>query len=382
MDTQHIRIMIVDDDPMILAGANRLLYKYFKIFTFEDPMKALKSLETDGPFAVVVSDMHMPGIDGISFLSKVKERSPDTVRMMLTGDSDLQTAVDAVNEGHIFRFMTKPCDGKTLANSILVGIQQHQLITGEKELLEKTLKGSIQVMMDVMGMTNPLAFNKTRRVQHIVVHMAAFFHLEEQWKYELAAMLSLLGSVIVPVPVLEKYLAGRELTQEEAEIIRSFPKTGQALLNSIPRMGSVAEIIGNQLKIINPPYMNTISGKDPVETGVLLLKMAFEFDSYLTGGVAKPEAIRRFISNNNDAAVFAECLMRLELAGGDDINLNTTFIDIVDLKDGMVLAENIYSQSGMLVVGEHCIVNATIRLRLLNFSRQGIIPHRVKIITT
>ena len=74
-----------------------------------------------GPFAVVVADMRMPGMDGVEFLQHVKEMSPDTVRIMLTGNADMQTAIDAVNKGNIFRFLTKPCPYETMTVAVNAG---------------------------------------------------------------------------------------------------------------------------------------------------------------------------------------------------------------------------------------------------------------------
>ncbi|NIQ03497.1 MAG: response regulator, partial [Nitrospinaceae bacterium] len=94
-------------------------------------------------FAVVVSDMRMPDMDGIQFLSRVREHYPQTVRMMLTGYADVKTAMNAVNEGNIFRFMTKPCPPEVFEKVLSAGIEQYRLITAERDLLERTLKGSV-----------------------------------------------------------------------------------------------------------------------------------------------------------------------------------------------------------------------------------------------
>src|SRR5437870_13752231 len=116
------KILFVDDDANILAALQRQLRKQFSIHTSTDASRALESFETSGPYAVIVSDMRMPGMDGVQFLSKVRQRAPDSVRIMLTGNADQQTAVDAVNEGAIFRFLTKPCSTEVLACVLSAGI--------------------------------------------------------------------------------------------------------------------------------------------------------------------------------------------------------------------------------------------------------------------
>ena len=114
----HHRILIVDDEKNLLEAIQRKLRKHFKIETALGPEEGLKALTNRGPFAVVISDLRMPGMDGIQFLSRVKEILPDTVRMMLTGNADLENAIEAVNEGNIFRFLTKPCSPNVLAKAI------------------------------------------------------------------------------------------------------------------------------------------------------------------------------------------------------------------------------------------------------------------------
>ncbi len=126
------RILFVDDDPFILSSYRRQLRRRFSMETAASGEEGCASLERDGPFAVVVADMRMPGMSGIDFLRKVKSRFPDVVRMMLTGNADLDLAVTCVNEGSIFRFLTKPCRPETLTRSLEEGVEQHRLITAEK----------------------------------------------------------------------------------------------------------------------------------------------------------------------------------------------------------------------------------------------------------
>ena len=106
------RILCVDDDSNILLGYQRALRKQFQIEVALGGEEGLAAVRNQGPYAVIVADMRMPGMDGVELLAKVREIAPDTVRMMLTGNADQQTALEAVNQGHIFRFMTKPCAGR------------------------------------------------------------------------------------------------------------------------------------------------------------------------------------------------------------------------------------------------------------------------------
>src|SRR5438874_2087063 len=112
------KILFVDDDPNILAGFQRTLRKQFAFDTVLSGAEALDHLKKSGPYAVVVADMRMPGMEGIELLERVRAAAPDTVRVMLTGNADQQTAVEAVNRGQIFKFLNKPCDAEVLVRAL------------------------------------------------------------------------------------------------------------------------------------------------------------------------------------------------------------------------------------------------------------------------
>src|SRR5208283_4999670 len=172
-----------------------------------------------GPFAVVVSDLRMPVMDGVEFLTRVRAISPDSVRVMLTGQADMDAAIAAVNEGNIFQFLTKPCPAETLTRALNAALEQYRLITAERELLEQTLRGSIGVLSEILSLVNPLAFGRAQRIRRYVVHMAAKLDLANRWQFELAAMLSQIGSVTVPPEVMDKYCRMEPLTATETQIL-------------------------------------------------------------------------------------------------------------------------------------------------------------------
>src|SRR5579862_8246205 len=130
------RILCVDDEANILAAHQRNLRKQFALEVALGPDEGLAVLERNGPFAVVVSDMRMPVMNGVEFLSRVKQKWPDTVRMVLTGNADVSNAIQSVNQGNIFRFLTKPCPTEQFTHALQDGIAQYQLIKAERELLE------------------------------------------------------------------------------------------------------------------------------------------------------------------------------------------------------------------------------------------------------
>jgi signal transduction histidine kinase len=131
------KILLVDDDGNLLASYRRRLRGKFDLHTARDGQEGLEALRRIGPFAVVASDLRMQGMDGIQFLSHVRGVAPDSVRMLITGYADLQTAIKAVNKGNIFRLLTKPCPSDALTSALEAGVGQYRLVVAERERSKK-----------------------------------------------------------------------------------------------------------------------------------------------------------------------------------------------------------------------------------------------------
>ncbi len=169
----------------------------------------------NGPYAVVVSDMRMPEMDGVQLLAEIKLRSPDTIRIMLTGNADIQTAVDAVNEGNIFRFLTKPCSKELLAKTLTAALVQYRLVNAEKELLEQTLSGSIQRAHRSTQPGESGGIRPGRALAPLYSSVVARMSLGSPWKFEVAALMSQLGCVTIDQETIDAVYAGRKLSPAE-----------------------------------------------------------------------------------------------------------------------------------------------------------------------
>src|SRR3990172_4243255 len=192
------RILFVDDDPNLLASVERNFRRQFPLETAEGGEAGLAKLAERGPYAVVVSDRQMPGMDGIQFLSAVRQRAPDTVRIMLSGNVDLEAAVRVVNEGNIFRFLIKPCPPEILSKAVEDGRAQYRLVTAEKELLNKTLSGSIKLLTDILSSVDPHSFGRAEQLRTLLTEITKDLPMENAWEIHLAAMLAPIGYVTLP----------------------------------------------------------------------------------------------------------------------------------------------------------------------------------------
>lgn len=373
------KILFVDDDPNILQGYQRALRKILRIDTALGGEEGLAAIAKTGPYAVIISDMRMPGMDGVQFLSKVKDIAPDSVRMMLTGNADMNTAIVAVNEGNIFRFMTKPCEPDVFVKALQDGIQQYRLVMAERELLEKTLNHSIKALIDILSMVNPVAFSRATRVHKYVKRMVSELKITGSWQYEIAALLSQIGCVTIPPDTIEKYYAGQALSDNEMEMFTAHPAVGGELLKKIPRMESVTLMIEGQMKPFSlygqagPP-----SSRSEMDLGAQMLKAAVEFDRLVSQGTAPGKAVEELLKRQKDVdPAIVATLRTADFGGGEKV---TRLMKIKDLAPGMVIGENIYTDKKLLLVPKGQEITGTLMERLKNFWRNGLIAEQIMVI--
>jgi len=362
------KILCVDDEPSVLEAHQRGLRKQFHIETAVSAVNALAMIDTKGPYAVVVADMRMPGMDGIQLLSEIKQRVPDSVRIMLTGNADQQTAIDAVNEGNIFRFLTKPCPPQTLAKALNAGIEQFRLITAEKELLENTLRGAIKVLTDVLSLTNPTAFGHASRVRRLVRKLCEQLKVDKPWQFEIAAMLSQIGCVTVPPDTLEKKYHGSTLKPEEVQMLDAHPAVGRDLVANIPRLENIAEIIAYQHKCFDGTGIpaDSVAGKD-IPLGARVLKVALDYDTLKWSGDTDLQVTVEL--RRRSGSYDPEVLAAMETVIGFEASFEIQEIGIKNLTTHMILAEDVTTTDGTLLVSKGQEVTASLRQRLRNFAR-------------
>ena len=266
------KILCVDDDANVLAGFQRNLRRRFAIETAQSGAECLKLVEKEGAYAVVVADMNMPGINGVELLARLREIVPDTVRIMLTGQADQETAVEAVNHGQIFRFLHKPCAPEQLGAAVEAGIKQYRLITAERELLEKTLGGSIQVMTEILSLVEPQFFGRAQMLRDYAEALAPVLKVDKVWEIKAAAMLCQIGYVTVPAAIIQKDRGSMPMSDTEKQMLARVPEISAKLLAKIPRLESVAEIVRYQNKYFDGSGMpqDSVSGeKIPIAARML-----------------------------------------------------------------------------------------------------------------
>lgn len=375
------KILFVDDEPAVLEGYKRLLHKEFAITTAVGGTLGLAAIAETGPFAVVVSDMRMPEMDGVQFLAKVRANSPDTVRIALTGHADIETAINAVNEGSIFRFLTKPCPKETLAKALTTALMQFRLVTAEKELLEKTLSGSIQVLIEVLSLVNPIAFSRATRIRRYIQHITKKRKLEAAWRFEVAAMMSQLGCVTLPPETLEAVYAGQQLAPEEQKRFDAHPAIARDLLTNIPRMEPIAWMIAQQQGASAfPEVMKDAESQDAITQGSQMLRAALAYDQLLSRGHTHKQAVQVLLSRPKefDFSIVAD----LSDFEPETNRMEVRDCPIAELESGMILEKEVRTRAGLLVVAKGQEVTYPLLVRLKNFLQRGAIANSVLVLAT
>jgi response regulator RpfG family c-di-GMP phosphodiesterase len=373
-------VLFVDDDPAAIAIFKAGVKGRFDVETAGSGPLGLDLLAEKGPFAVVVADMFMVGMDGIEFLTAVKDRAPDTVRMILSGKADLTTAIDAVNKGHIFRFLTKPCPKDTLIESIEAGVRQYELITAERKLLENTLSDSVQVLTDMLSMVNPVAFSRAARIRRYAVHIAKKLGLSDIWQYDMAAMLSQIGCATLPPQMLERAYAEKELTPNEQEMFTSHPEAASKLIGDIPRLEKVADMIARQQAPFNDDSApGAARGDETTILGGRILKVALAFDASLEQGLPAVDAIDRLRKQPDvyDPHV-VESLIGLDRNRQSNVSRS---VSVLELEPGMVIDEDVYTKKNRYIVMKGQVVTATVLTLMRTYARTVGIKEPIRVLT-
>lgn len=372
--------MLVDDNQNLLSAVKRQFHNKINLVTAPGGEDGLAAIEYEGPFAVVVSDMQMPYMDGVEFLAKVKEISPDSIRMMLTGNANLQVAMDSVNEGNIFRFLTKPCNQEVLYEAVVAGLKQYRLHRAEKELLNRTLKGAVALLTDVLSLVNPVAFSRASRIKRYVGQMVASMKLEDAWSYELAAMLVQLGCIALPQELMEKISSGAELSDEEQKVFATHPGVASRLLQHIPRLELVATMVSRQMESGDLPKLvgGAVSDEDKAVLGGHLLKVAIAYDEQISAGKGDAEAIAYLRS---DPRAYDPGIVEvLDSVSGDQHAVKIVSLEISQLKPGMIIDQDICSKSGVLFVAKGQEVTPTLYYRLLGLQEGNLISGTLRMV--
>ncbi|MEJ8473657.1 HD domain-containing phosphohydrolase [Roseibium algae] len=243
MATTMSQILVVDGDAKVLSAFERLFVGKYNVVTFPESEEALKWLKENQGVAVIVSCANLPGRGGAQFLKASEAIVPLATRIMLTAQSSVDVFKKAVNEAGVFMFLTKPCTPQELTSAVEAALANNARIAAERVLLEKTLTGSVKLMIDMLSLFHPEAFSRTAVMRRQALLIAKRLGMKKTWELEMSVMFSPLGEALLPKEILTRYRAARALSEPQREVLARAPVQTRDLLKNIPQLEKVAQAL-------------------------------------------------------------------------------------------------------------------------------------------
>ena len=329
-DASQYKVLCVDDEPNILSSLRRMLsLEGFEVFTADSGAQALELLAKD-TVNVIISDMQMPGMHGVELLEKVRQQWPHTMRLMLTGASDMSGAIEAINQGAIYRYIAKPWNDEELLSTIRAAIafgtlaNEHDRLealtiaqkaslnemvdTLESRVQERTEDlraayiASIKAFSNILELRRPDLLPHSRRVATLAMKMAKVAGLSEDecQSIYIAGLLHDVGKIGLSDRILNtKFI---ELPLADAKVYRTHTTMGEKTLNTLEDMQGVAAIIRSHHEYFNGTgFPDALTGKS-IPIGARIVAIVEAYEELQSGDYAKHEsspadAVRVILSN-------------------------------------------------------------------------------------
>ena len=380
-------VLFIDDDNSLLAGLRRSLRRDFNVHTALGGELGLKVLAEHPEIAVVVVDMRMPGMNGIETLHAIREKHPHLIRIMLTGNNDLKTAMDAVNSGSVFRFLLKPCENKHLTQTIHDALRQYQLEQSERQLLEQTLTGAINALCDIMMMHDEQSFFDTPEGKADLEYLCHQCNIKDLWEISIACQLHRVGMVAIPPEVIVDWQNGKKLNYEYSLMVEEIPVVGSQFLNGIPRLQGVANMIMWQDKHYDGTGypVGSLAG-DKIPIGSRIIKILKELYAELTRGMTREQALLNLERRQGTFDPYLLALMlnrekKIEQHSPSNLCQDIEELPPHKLRTGHLIVEDIRLQDGGILLAAGNYITAPLLQRLINFAKIGRIPPAIRVNT-
>ncbi len=378
--SNQIKVLMVDDEPNILSGYRRTIGRSHNLVIAEGGEAGLLALKESNDFHVVVTDMRMPEMDGLEFLKKAKSLYPNLVYIMLTGNSDQETAINAINQGEIFRFLNKPCDKEILEHTLRAAKNQYDLIHAEANLLKNTLTGSIKLLIEAMVISDPEIAGIIKNVRENMRLICTGLGVTD-WRITLAGSMFLIGGFIVP-------RTGKHDILSES-YIESCAKPGANLLRHIPRLEEVSQIISTQRTVYElPSDLSVKSDQDCVAIGSQILRLAYDWcvqtctlENNPMAGLAQVESI----TSSHDPRLIDAARSAHKVHQGtqpEQPKEVEMMVSIRNIREGMRTNQDINTSDGSLLIGVDQVVSQMMIERLRGFLRAGLVSGEVSMLVS
>lgn len=398
---KHGRLLIVDDEEAVLQALRRLFHRQYDVVTHSSGAAALEQLKTDA-FDLIISDMRMPGMSGAELLKSCFEQYPDMIRILLTGYSDLESAIKAVNEGNIYRYISKPWDNDQLRAVVAEAIdtrdlrsanerlnahiveQNEELARLNRELQDKYQEKSEQVgeaearltdayrnlrqefnsmvhiLVSIMERRNGEEKDSSERIARLAKEFAEFSGLEGQQIQDVyyAALLRNIGKVSLPDAVLSKAIA--QMSQSEKQEYARFTINGQTTLMLLEPLQNASSIIRSHMELYNGKgFPDKLSG-DAIPKEARILRIVNDYvevqrEHNFLGETLDEESARAYLlkmAGQRYDRELVDIFMDVLEDFSEGVVPNMERIPIEEARVGMTLAGNLVSPAGVVLLSE------------------------------
>lgn len=417
--SEKFKLLLLDDEVEILNSLKRLLRKEFDITTFDDPNQALVALKQE-QFALIVSDMRMPALDGATFLTKAKELSPNSVRLLLTGYSDLESTSRAINEGNIFSYISKPWDNSEL-KQILSRALEHYQLKAENQKLTKELMSSNLKLSELNGQLEEKVKKRTaalnnsnEKLKHSVEKQRSMFQqllqlisliveqrthdmighnkrvalhcklLAEHFRLKrhqviniyISALVHDLGKIALDDALLS--VPENKLEPQQWNEYREHALKGAELLATLPQMESIAKTIKHQYEHTDGTGVPEHLINEQIPFGAKLIRLVVDYDrlvSGLTTGVnISPDDAMNHVAKLSgkvyDASLVQAYKKLLNNMPKDNEVLMDYCVATDDLEEGMSISKDIINKAGGVMLTKNTTLNNLVIEKLKEYEKE------------
>ena len=357
------KILCVDDEDSILRGFQLNLRKEFELSVASDGVEGLEIFEKEGGFALVLSDMRMPRMNGAEMLSEIKKRDHEVSTTLLTGHTDFDSAMAAVNDGNVFRMLSKPCPPERLIKVLNDGLEQHDLVKSKRILLDQTLRGAVDALAESLSTAKPLFFGRVQRVRKLANELADSMNLQNSWRVDVASVFSQIAYIGLPENVTEDVYFKRKVSSQVKQLLAKFPDDTQNMLEKIPGFDEVGEILK---KIeVQPRYEE--DDQKGIRLAASILRAALDFDFYEEQGHDKQIILSTLKNrpNDYDPKVIVSLEEKISISESNSMLMDVT---VKQLALGMRLVEELRMKDGFLVASAGSYIDRQLYKVIRNYS--------------
>lgn len=366
------KILFIDDEDYVLKAICRFFRGVYDVQTATSADAGLEMLTGDKDYAAVVADVRMPGMSGIDFLRHAHEFAPQTTRVLLTGQLHTEDALRAVNEGHVYQILMKPCPVAVMHSALESAVRHHRGQQARSTVRENGQASSIvKLLCEIVAMVSPMASTRTARIRELAMAVAERMAVENLAEIETVAALSQFGCIGVPGRVLASVAHSPDkLADVDAEAFRQHPSIAAQLLSDIPQLREIARSIELQLHDFDA---SDSAGSQPsgeeLPLASRILRAVTDFDAYTSQRTSAKDAIACMMQQ---AHCYDPKVMRAikELNHIEDVP-ELRELNVEDIRIGMTLEAAVGTTDGRTLLAKGSQVTESMLTRLRAFARNG-----------